>query len=130
MNNLRSRPQVRDGNGPFSPLIGRYCGTTAPSALRSSSNFLWVKFLSDATTERAGFVATLTNVDPVCGSHQVLNVSTSVQVRSVVHCPASGGFPGFVKYFLIVPQLLCSFPATQASKGNSQKIVNKTCETT
>ena len=76
------RSQVRDGNGPFSPLIGRYCGTTAPSSVRSSSNFLWVKFLSDATTAKSGFVATLTNVDPVCGSHGVLNASTSVQVRS------------------------------------------------
>ena len=76
------RSQVRDGNGPFSPLIGRYCGTTAPSSVRSSSNFLWVKFLSDATTAKSGFVATLTNVDPVCGSHEVLNASTSVQVRS------------------------------------------------
>ena len=35
-----------------------------------------------------------------------------------VHCPPSGRFPGFVKYFLRVPQLLCSFPAAQASKGN------------
>ena len=42
----------------------------------------------------------------------------------------SGRFPGFVKCFLRVPQLLCSFPAAQASKGNSQKIVYKTCETT
>ena len=27
--------EVRDGNGPFSPLIGRYCGNAAPSTLRS-----------------------------------------------------------------------------------------------
>jgi hypothetical protein len=72
--------QVRDGNGPFSPLIGRYCGNTAPAAVRSSSNFLWVKFLSDATTSKSGFVATVTNVDPVCGSHNVLNVTNSTQV--------------------------------------------------
>ena len=49
--------QVRDGAGPFSPLIGRFCGTAAPAALRSSSNFLWVKFLSDATTQLSGFRA-------------------------------------------------------------------------
>ena len=30
---------------------------------------------------------------------------------------------GFVKCFLRVPQLFCSFPAAQASKKNSQKMV-------
>ena len=33
---------------------------------------------------------------------------------------------GLVKCFLRVPQSYCSFPAAQASKGNSQKIVYKT----
>ena len=33
---------------------------------------------------------------------------------------------GFVECFLRVPHLYCSFPAAQASKGNSQKIVYKT----
>ena len=33
---------------------------------------------------------------------------------------------GFVKYFLRVPQLLCTLPAAQASQGNSLKIVYKT----
>ena len=47
-----------------------------------------------------------------------------------IHSPPSGHFPGLVKCFLQVPQLLCSFPAAQASKGNSQKIVYKTWETT
>ena len=35
-----------------------------------------------------------------------------------------------MKCFLRVPQLLCSFPAAQASKGNSQNFAYKTCETT
>ena len=52
------------------------------------------------------------------------------QLDTKLHCPPSGHFPGFVKCFLRVPQLLCSFPAAQASKGNSQKIVYKSCETT
>ena len=33
---------------------------------------------------------------------------------------------GFVACFLRVPQLYCSFPAAQASKRNSQKMVYKT----
>ena len=43
------------------------------------------KFLSDATTQRAGFRARINNVDPVCGSHQVLNATTSVQVRTLTY---------------------------------------------
>ena len=57
-------------------------------------------------------------------SHKVVNSIT------LLHCPPSGCFPGFVKYFPEVTQLLCSFPAAKASKGNSQKIVYKTCEIT
>ena len=48
----------------------------------------------------------------------------------VVHCPPSGRFPGFVKCFLGVPQLVFSFPAAMASKENSHRIVYKTCELT
>ena len=45
--------------------------------------------------------------------------STPLQVRPTdIHRPPSGRFPGFVKCFLRVPQLLCSFPAAQASMGN------------
>ena len=49
-----------------------------------------------------------------------------VKCCSFLHCPPSGRFPGVVKCFRRVPQLLCSFPADLASKGNSQKIVYKT----
>ena len=42
-----------------------------------------------------------------------------------VHYPLSGRYAGFVKCFLRVPQLYCSFPAALASRGNSQKIDNK-----
>ena len=50
--------------------------------------------------------------------------------KFTVTLSAISSFPGFVKCFLRVPQLLCSFPAAQASKGRSQKIIYKTCETT
>ncbi len=43
---LFSNVQVRDGVGPFSPLIGRYCGTSAPGDLTSSGPFMWIKFFS------------------------------------------------------------------------------------
>ena len=54
-----------------------------------------------------------------------------VKIKSrLLHCRPSGCFPSFVKWFLRVPQLLCSFPVAQASKGNSHKMDYKTCETT
>ena len=49
---------------------------------------------------------------------------------NIVHCPPLGCFPGFVRCFLGVPQLVCSFPAAKASKKNSQRIVYKTYEAT
>jgi hypothetical protein len=72
--------QVRDGIGPYSSLIGRYCGTTIPDPITSTTNFLWIKFFSDSTTERRGFEASVVNVDPICGSQIALNVTTDAQV--------------------------------------------------
>ena len=48
----------------------------------------------------------------------------------LIHYPPSGRFPGYETCVLRVPQLLCSLTAARASKGNSQKIVYKTCKTT
>ena len=72
--------EVRDGSSPFSPLIGHFCGTQAPDAIISSSRYLWIKFFSDSTTNQRGFLATLQNVDPVCGSLLPINVTETPQV--------------------------------------------------
>ncbi len=81
--------EVRDGDGPYSPLVGRYCGTNAPDVITTSANFLWIKFFSDGAIGRAGFVATLTNVDPVCGSHVPINATNTTQVGifKTIHLP-------------------------------------------
>ncbi|PIN97776.1 hypothetical protein AB205_0180870 [Aquarana catesbeiana] len=47
--------EIRDGNTEFSPLIGRFCGYDKPDDLKSSSNQLWVKFVSDGSINKAGF---------------------------------------------------------------------------
>jgi CUB domain len=64
-------------------MIGRFCGTTVPDPVTTSSNFLWVKFFTDATTERTGFEATVVNVDPVCGSPIAINATYQPQVTFV-----------------------------------------------
>lgn len=49
--------EVRDGTNESSPLIGRFCGYDKPEDIRSTSNTLWMKFVSDGTVNKAGFAA-------------------------------------------------------------------------
>ncbi|XP_078095368.1 bone morphogenetic protein 1-like [Mustelus asterias] len=49
--------EVRDGSTDESPLIGRYCGYDKPDDIKSSSNKLWMKFVSDGSINKAGFSA-------------------------------------------------------------------------
>lgn len=49
--------QVRDGRVETDPLIGRYCGSSLPAPILSSSNFLWIRFRSDSSVSKAGFRA-------------------------------------------------------------------------
>ncbi|XP_017163297.1 bone morphogenetic protein 1-like isoform X4 [Poecilia reticulata] len=49
--------EVRDGGSDSSPLLGRFCGYDKPENLQSSSNQLWLKFVSDGSVNKAGFAA-------------------------------------------------------------------------
>lgn len=57
--------QVRDGRSETDPLIGRYCGSSLPAPVLSSSNFLWIRFKSDSSVSHAGFRAVY-SVGTVC----------------------------------------------------------------
>ena len=50
--------EVRDGHEDDSPLIGKYCGYRLPDDIQSTSNKLYVKFVSDASVQKGGFAAT------------------------------------------------------------------------
>lgn len=50
--------EIRDGVSPDSRLIGIFCGYKIPPDIRSTSNKLFVKFLSDGSVQKAGFSAT------------------------------------------------------------------------
>lgn len=52
--------QVRDGQMETDPLIGKYCGSSLPAPILSSSNSLWIRFRSDTSVSRAGFRAVYT----------------------------------------------------------------------
>lgn len=49
--------EVRDGNSENSPLLGRFCGYEKPEELKTSSNQLWMKFVSDGSVNKGGFAA-------------------------------------------------------------------------
>ena len=72
--------EVRNGEGPFSPQVGVFCGTTGPPDIMSQSSFLWLKFFSDGTNSSSGFSAVLTAEDPICGSHVPINATNDTQI--------------------------------------------------
>ncbi|XP_031467853.1 bone morphogenetic protein 1-like [Phasianus colchicus] len=47
--------EVRDGASESDALIGRFCGYEKPDDIKSSSNRLWLKFVSDGSINKAGF---------------------------------------------------------------------------
>uniref|UniRef100_A0A8C2FPT7 Metalloendopeptidase n=1 Tax=Cyprinus carpio TaxID=7962 RepID=A0A8C2FPT7_CYPCA len=49
--------ELRDGDSENSPLLGRFCGYEKPDDIKSSSNQLWMKFVSDGFVTKAGFAA-------------------------------------------------------------------------
>uniref|UniRef100_A0A182PU03 Metalloendopeptidase n=1 Tax=Anopheles epiroticus TaxID=199890 RepID=A0A182PU03_9DIPT len=50
--------EVRDGGTADSRLIGVFCGYKTPPDMKSTSNKLFVKFVSDGSVQKAGFSAT------------------------------------------------------------------------
>ena len=50
--------EIRDGPDAQSALIGTYCGYKMPEDIKSTTNQLYVKFVSDSRLELAGFAAT------------------------------------------------------------------------
>ncbi|XP_031559878.1 tolloid-like protein 1 [Actinia tenebrosa] len=51
---------IRDGSNATSPLLGKICGNSAKNAKReflSTSNKMFIEFVSDLTTQKKGFIA-------------------------------------------------------------------------
>jgi tolkin len=64
--------EVRDGDSADSRLIGVFCGYKIPPDMRSSSNKLFVKFVSDGSVQKAGFSATFMKEVDECGEYFIL----------------------------------------------------------
>ncbi|KAF7489415.1 Tolloid-like protein 1 [Sarcoptes scabiei] len=50
--------EIRDGKSEDSTILGKFCGNKIPNEIRGSSNYLFVKFISDSSVNKAGFSAT------------------------------------------------------------------------
>ncbi|XP_042905263.1 bone morphogenetic protein 1 [Parasteatoda tepidariorum] len=62
--------EIRDGHESTSPLLGRFCGYKNPEDIRSSSNKMTVKFVSDRSVQKAGFAADfIKELDECKGDH-------------------------------------------------------------
>lgn len=61
--------EIRDGHDDTSPLIGKYCGYKIPEDIKSKSNKLYVKFVSDGSVQKAGFAASFVKEYDECATN-------------------------------------------------------------
>ncbi|XP_068081387.1 cubilin [Anabrus simplex] len=80
--------EVYDGPSQYSALIDRYCGSEIPSTIISSTNHLWLRFVSDGERNGRGFVAEVTSVNSICGP-AYLNVTTALKELTSPNYPAN-----------------------------------------
>ncbi|XP_012136673.2 cubilin [Megachile rotundata] len=74
--------EVRDGEGPFSELIGIYCSSQVPLPIMSTANKLWIRFYSDGTLEGAGITGKLETINALCALTPVLTNDTNYILTS------------------------------------------------
>ncbi|KAK0142000.1 Bone morphogenetic protein 1 [Merluccius polli] len=60
--------EVRDGRSGGGPLLGHFCGYDKPNDIKSSSNQLWVTFVSDRSVNKAGFSASFFKETDECSA--------------------------------------------------------------
>ena len=73
--------EVRDGIDSRSPLLGKYCGYRIPDDIRSSTNQLYVKFVSDGSVQKEGFAATFVEGKNEQHSVELVTYSNGEQTR-------------------------------------------------
>ncbi|XP_058456836.1 cubilin homolog [Malaya genurostris] len=60
--------EIRDGSGPFSELIGRYCNHTIPPIANTFSSSMFVRMVTDSSLQGTAFEATVSLVESECGA--------------------------------------------------------------
>uniref|UniRef100_A0A8C8JYL1 Metalloendopeptidase n=1 Tax=Oncorhynchus tshawytscha TaxID=74940 RepID=A0A8C8JYL1_ONCTS len=85
--------EVRDGNSESSPLLGRFCGHDKPDDIKTSSNQLWMKFVSDGSVNKAGFAATFfKEMDECCKPDNGRCEQRCVNTLGSYRCACDPGF--------------------------------------
>uniref|UniRef100_A0A914LRI7 CUB domain-containing protein n=1 Tax=Meloidogyne incognita TaxID=6306 RepID=A0A914LRI7_MELIC len=73
--------EIRDGSSHASTLVGRFCETNAPSTFISTSEHLYVRYVTDSDSESPGWNATISL--SFCGGSVVLITGQN----STIHSP-------------------------------------------
>ncbi|XP_054719322.1 cubilin-like [Uloborus diversus] len=74
--------EVRDGLSPDSPFIGRYCGSTIPSPISSSTNKVFISFHTNDEINKAGFKIRFTSVISPCGPSLITTAPNTNEIVS------------------------------------------------
>lgn len=91
-NCANDRLVIYDGPNTSSPLIGTYCGTTAPGYVVSSGTCLTFVFVSNGSTTASGWAASISQYITDCqGTMQVVPSNPT-------GCASTNGFLDFVDY--------------------------------
>ncbi|NP_001034901.1 bone morphogenetic protein 1b precursor [Danio rerio] len=85
--------EVRDGDSESSPLLGRFCGYEKPDDFKSSSNQLWMKFVSDGSVNKAGFAANFfKEIDECSRPDNAHCEQRCINTLGSFHCACDPGF--------------------------------------
>ncbi|BFG01859.1 cubilin homolog [Drosophila madeirensis] len=63
--------ELRDGAGPFSELIGKFCGQDQPPTITTSRHTLFLRFFTNSAINDAGFELTVSSKPRLCGSPEI-----------------------------------------------------------
>lgn len=97
--------EVHDGNGPFSEVIGRYCGHDLPNDIISSGSALYILFVTDSIRQSTGFRTKFTQIPSLCSSQTYQNFTGNETEPTGLRSPMK---PGTDKY---APNIRCTWTA-------------------
>lgn len=83
--------EVRDGRGPFSELIGTYCGYELQQEIRSSRDALYLRLVTDSLGTSTGLEAKFSIVPSSCGPY-MHNLTDTSSVTLTYPLSSSGNY--------------------------------------
>ena len=81
LNWLTSTQSNFPGETSGANLIGTFCGYKMPKDIKSTSNSLWIKFVSDGSVQKAGFSASFMKEWVVCRLERRASKNSNSKVR-------------------------------------------------